>query len=154
MSSDPNQEQDPQQQEQMREYVEQLRSAEPAEIVAQAFTMLGTGAEVKLGQPDARVLIDAIDGLVTGVEGNVPQQLLDGMRSGVSQLQQAQVQAEAQAGGGAAPQPQHPPAGSPQPSPGGPAGGQGGPAGGQQGEDQSMTDRLWVPGRDQPPPAR
>lgn len=134
------------QEEQLREYVDQLRAADPAEIVAQAFTMLGTGAEVKLGRPDARVLIDALGGLVSAVEGRVPQQLMDGMRSGVAQLQQAQVQAEAapeeppgDGGEGTAPPPgESQAAGAPPPQ-------------APQAEDQRHTDRLWIPGRDQPP---
>lgn len=164
MSSDP-QDLDPQQQEQMRQYVEQLRSAEPAEILAQAFTMLGTGAEVKLGRPDARVLIDAIAALVDAIDGRVPQQLLDGMRNGLVQLQQAQVQAESEAGAEQQPSAPQEPATPPQDSAppgeagqgGGPGtpGGQGAAGSGSAGQSQSgrMTDRLWVPGRGQPPQA-
>lgn len=165
MSSDP-QYADAQQQEQMRQYVEQLRAADPSEIVAQAFTMLGTGAEVKIGRPDARVLIDAASGLVAAVEDHMPQQLRDGLRNGLAQLQQAQVQAEGQAEGGAAGAEGGAEAGSAAPGagagdagqggqPGAGAGGagQGGQPGAQPGGGQRMTDRLWVPGRDQPPPA-
>ncbi len=137
MSSDPSGA-DAQQQEQMREYVEQLRAAQPEEIVAQAFTMLGTGAEVKLGRPDARVLIDAVSGLVEAVAGQLSDELVSGMRDGVSQLQQAHVQAESQAG--AEPAPEAPRGGQP-PQPGAEQ-----PS--QQGQDESMTERLWVPGRD------
>lgn len=156
MSSDPR-EADPQQQEQMREYVEQLRSADPSEIVAQAFTMLGTGAEVKLGQPDARVLIDALAGMVGAIEERVPDELASGMRNGLTQLQQAQVQAESQASA------QQPGAGEPQAAPSAgrgdsaeqaQPGGQARPGGQPQPEESSMTDRLWVPGRDAPPSGR
>jgi len=135
----------------LRAYVDQLRRAEPAEIVLQAFTMIGTGAEAKLGRPDARVLIDALAGMVAGVGDHLGSQLTAGMRSGVQQLQMLQVEAERQA-----PQPsseagQHqpvaePPAPAPPPRPA-PAAASGGRAsGGQQGEP--MTDRLWIPGRD------
>lgn len=153
MSSGP-QDLDPQQQEQMRQYVEQLRAAEPAEIVAQAFTMLGTAAEVKLGRPDARLLIDAIGALVDVSDGRVPQQLMDGMRNGLVQLQQAQVQAEGEQGA------EEQAAGGPEeaaptqgPGQGAAPGGAQGAQGGGQSQSGRMTDRLWVPGRDEPPQA-
>jgi hypothetical protein len=145
---------DAEQQEQMRQYVEQLRAADPAEIVAQAFTMLGTGAEVKIGRPDARVLIDALGGLVGGAEGRVPPQLLDGMRNGLTQLQQAQVAAEREQS-----EPAPPASGAGRPAAadgaaGGPAaGGQAPSSGGTAQDDESMTDRLWIPGRGGQPPS-
>lgn len=143
--------------EQMRAYIEQLRAADPSEIIAQAFTLLGTGGEVKLGRPDARVLIDAAAALVEATAGRLPAELHEGMRAGVTQLQTAQVQAEREAGahadasgreeaagtkGDAAQgQPSPPPSAPPSAAPRAPQ--QGG-----QPSDGSMTDRLWVPGRD------
>ncbi len=156
--SDPSQQQGQPNQEEMRAYVEQLRAADPSEIVAQAFTMLGTGAEVKLGRSDARLLIDAAAALVSAVADRVPDQLREGMESGIAQLQQAQVQAEQQAGPETPETPQAPGAGAAgaggaSAAPGGPGGAQQQPgqAGQSGGDDRKMTDRLWVPGRDQPP---
>lgn len=144
---------DAQQQEQMRQYVEQLRAADPAEIVAQAFTMLATGAEVKLGRPDARVLIDSLSGLAGAAESRVPEQLARGMQDAVAQLQQAQVAAERQAE--AAQESASAETGVPDEGQGGEAGGAAGAATGQdpsdalgRDDDQRMTDRLWIPGRD------
>ncbi len=143
--------------EELRAYLEQLRDADVVEIVAQAYSMMATGAEVKLGRPDARLLIDALAGLVQATAERLPEQLGQGMRSGLSQLQMAQVQAEGQAGSG---QPSDAPAGGEPERAGGPPGEAGARPGGQPGEqptqrpggapgEQSMTDRLWIPGRGQ-----
>lgn len=139
--------------EQMRAYLEQLREADAAGLVAEAFNLLATGAQVKLGRPDARPLIDGLAGMVQGVAGTLPPQLAQQMEQGVAQLKMAQVEAEREVAastpageGDAADQSggQSPPAAAAQPSasPGGP------------GANQRMTDRLWVPGRDPRPPGR
>lgn len=137
-------------QEELKAYMERLREADPREILAQAFTMLGTGAEVKLGRPDARLLIDAMAALTQVVGGRVSDDLARGMHNGVAQLQMAQVQMEGQAG--------HPEGGGDEgqsaeraeeaePSqPGTP------PRQGSEAQQESMTDRLWIPGRDPGPP--
>ena len=83
--------------EELQAYVEQLRATDPRDIVAQAFSMLGTSAEVKLGQRDARVLIDAMAGLLAGAGPHVPQ-LAPQMEQYVGQLKMAQVQMEAEQG--------------------------------------------------------
>ncbi len=132
--------------EELQAYLEQLRGADPAEILAQAYTVLGTGAEVKLGRRDARVLIDAMSALAEAAAGAVDDDLTTRMRNGVVQLQTAQVQAERQGAGEAGQDAQQPPqphaesSGSAQPSATPPPGGQR--------EDKSATDRLWIPGRE------
>jgi hypothetical protein len=138
-------------QEEMRAYLEQLRAADPVGLLAEAFNLLATGAQVKLGRPDARVLIDAMAGMVQAAGAQVPGEVSKQMNEGIAQLQMAQVQAEKEAGaaeGEPAAEGQAAQEGAPQPSsaPSGPAGGTAG-AGGQR-----MTDRLWVPGRDPKPP--
>ncbi len=137
--SDPSQQGQPSQEE-MQAYIEQLRAADPSEIIAQAFTMLGTGAELKLGRPDARVLIDAVAALVDTVGDRVSDELRSGMESGLAQLQQAQVQAEQQAGEAASDAaPSEPAAEAPPASP---------PPSQSPGQGGKSSDRLWVPGRD------
>jgi hypothetical protein len=149
-------------QEELTAYLERLREAEASEILVQAFTMLGTGAEVKLGRPDARLLIDSMAAVAQVVSNRVPEDLAKGMQNGVVQLQMAQVQAERQAAqqegaqaedvsglsgerpAGQAEQTPPPTTGqrpttAPQPGPG-------------QQREQNMTDRLWIPGRDPGPP--
>ncbi len=136
--------------EQLRAYLQQLRGADVAEVVAQAFSVLGTGAEVKLGRPDARVLIDALGSLLDTTGPHLPDEVTGQMRDGLSQLQMAQVEAEREAGGQASPEGQPPPAGQARTEGGGrpeEGGGQATDRGGGR-----MTDRLWIPGRDQPPP--
>ena len=145
--------------EQMRAYLEQLRDADAAGLLAEAFNLLATGAQVKLGRPDARALIDGLAGLVEGASPALPAQLAAQMQQGIAQLQMAQVEAErevaAQAeGAGAGEQASGEQdadadassATQPPPAPPG-AGGPPGPPPGQR-----MTDRLWVPGRDPRPP--
>jgi hypothetical protein len=146
--------------EELRAYLEQLREADATEILVQAYTMLGTGAEVKLGRPDARVLIDAMTGLASAVGPRLGE-LGQRMQAGVQQLQLAQVEAERQAatpqnqpGPEPATEPAQPQTGQQSPPPGRP-GGDGGAAGaGGGGGQQRMTDRLWIPGRDPGPRPR
>lgn len=144
--------------EELRAYLEQLRGADPAEVLVQAYRMLGTGAEVKLGRPDARLIIDAMNGMVSAVDGRVQAELVKQMQDGITQLQLAQVEAEKEAGsqGAATDQPAGAGGSAQAPGQGGAAQGQGGPAPpGGQGQQppaapggQRMTDRLWIPGRD------
>lgn len=135
----------------MRAYLEQLREADAAGLVAEAFNLLATGAQVKLGRPDARALIDSLAGMVQAAASVLPPQLVEQMNSGIGQLQLAQVQAERDAaasqqgaaGDESAEQAGDASSGTAPPttsSPGGNAG------------SQRMTDRLWVPGRDPRPP--
>lgn len=149
-------------QEELQAYLQQMQAAEPAEIVAQAFQILAMGAEVKIGRSEARVLIDSLAGLTQAAQSRLPDDLSTGMQNAVRQLQMAQVQAEQAQGGQAeeraesgmgagGPAAGHPgqrqPAGDPQPPGQQPPPQQGAQQqGGQQGE-QSMTDRLWIPGR-------
>lgn len=152
--SDPSQQQGQPSEEELQAYLEQLREAEPSEVLAQAYTMLGTGAEVKLGRSDARVLIDAMAALVDATGDRLQDDLAERMRNGVAQLQNAQFQLEQQSGE----TPQQPPqTTAPQPPPQAPGQGQPGAAqpgqqpgsGPQKGQqDESKTSRLWVPGRD------
>lgn len=143
--------------EELRAYMDQLRSAPVEEVVAQAFSMLAAAAEAKLGEPDARVLIDGIAGLTQATAGKLSQ-LGTQMSQGVSQLQAAQVQLEgrreqpdggdAESGGQTA--------GADERTAGQAAGSDasGQPSQPQQPEER-MTDRLWVPGRGEPrPPTR
>lgn len=124
---------------QMREYLESLRAAQPVEIIVQSFGILATASEVKLGQPDARTLIDGMAALLEATAAEMPDEIVQRMRQTVSQLQLAQVQVEQEAAGQADagdPAAEDAPAEAPpsaQP--------------GQQ-EQADVTSRLWIPGRD------
>ncbi|MEE8603449.1 hypothetical protein [Euzebya tangerina] len=82
-------------QEEIEAYYAQLREAPLHELLVQAIGMLATGAEAKLGRPDARILIDSMGALVqigAGKLGEAEGQL----QTAVAQLQMAQVQVEQQ----------------------------------------------------------
>lgn len=141
--------------EEIRAYLAQLRQTDATEIIAQAFSVLASGAEVKLGRRDARLLIDAAAGVAEGAGERIDPRIRQQMDEALSQLRLAQVDAEKQlaqmraegqipddeAGDIAA-----------EAGEGSPAEGEGAPTepaqeapGGRQG--QSPTDRLWIPGR-------
>jgi hypothetical protein len=140
----------------LRAYLERLRAHDAAELLAEAYNLLGTAAQVKLGRPDARVLIDAMAAVVESTAGRVADNLHTQMRDGVNQLKVAQVQAErevvtgAQAQGGA--EQGQPPGGEPGQAPAAGAPSRSAPGGQQAGQqpDQRLTDRLWIPGREPP----
>jgi hypothetical protein len=125
--------------EELRAYLESLRAAQPVEIVVQAFGILATASEVKLGRPDARVLIDGMTALLDATAAHLPPEIATRMRETISQLQTAQVQMEreaATAGAGAGPQD----AGQTDA-----AAATETPA--AQGDQESVTSKLWIPGR-------
>lgn len=126
--------------EELQAYLAQMREADPAELVAQAFQILAMGAEVKIGRPDARVLIDALVAVVDATKGRVQAQLTTGMTNAVRQLQMAQVQAERE--GSSAGEPAAEDTAGDARQPGAPS-----QPGAQQGDEQRRTDRLWIPGR-------
>lgn len=126
--------------EEMRAYLESLRAAQPVEIVVQSFGILATAAEVKLGQPDARVLIDGMGALLEATAGKMPDEIVDRMRETVRQLQLAQVQAERAGAGDAAPAGEAPAADEQQ-------AGQAPPQQPRQPQSDAAS-RLWIPGRD------
>ncbi|MGH8896820.1 MAG: hypothetical protein ACRDZ4_07320 [Egibacteraceae bacterium] len=142
--------------EELRAYFAQLREAPVADMLGQAYAMLGSWAEAKLGRPDARPLIDALNALVQGAGAGLPDDLARRMRDGIAQLQMAQVQAEQQLANErkaqaidqqAAPNPASR-------SPGDPPKTQQPPSSGADEGAQRLTDRLWIPGRDPRPPPR
>ena len=132
-------------QEELQAYVEQLRSAPASDLVVQAWSMLGTGAEVKLGEADARVLIDAMAAIAQSVGARLPDGVGERMQAGVAQLQTAQVQAERERSDPAPASPPPPDAAAPKQAAG--TGQQAEQAGSAPQADRA-TDRLWIPGRD------
>lgn len=138
--------------EELRQYLMELRQADPAEFLMQAVNILVTGAQAKIGMPDGRLLIDAMAGVVGATQDRLPAELGEALRNAVVQLQTAQVQAEREL---AAMQ------GQPVPSAeqGGTAAAEDAPAPGAaqpavSEPQKKMTDRLWVPGKGAPPPIR
>jgi|SRR5918998_2492528 hypothetical protein len=132
--------------EELLAYVAQLREVPVADMLGQAYTMLGSWAEAKLGRRDARPLIDAMSGLVQGAGSGLPEDLADRMRRGIGQLQLAQVEAEQQLAAEQQATPDQPASQPPHDRPTEQA-----PSPGAGQDDQRLTDRLWIPGRDPKP---
>lgn len=130
----------------MQEMLAQMREAPAEQVLVEVINALLQASQVKLGRPDARLLIDAVAAMADAVQGRADASLLDQVGQAVTQLRLAQVEAEggdgsaqvdgsAQADGGdegAPPPPADGPSATPADAP--PA------AGGQ-------PSRLWVPGR-------
>lgn len=134
--------------EEMRAYLENLREAQPVEIVVQAFGLLATASEVKLGRIDARVLIDGMAALLEATAERMPDEIVDRMQQTVAQLQMAQVQAERDlAATGAGQQDAGAVDEGAEPSAEQPPGAQQAPPQ-QQPQREDVTNRLWIPGRD------
>jgi hypothetical protein len=124
--------------EEVRAYLAQLRQANVVEIIAQAFSVLVSGAEVKLGRRDARLLIDVTTGLVDAARPGLDKEIAEQMDAALNQLRLAQVDAEKKLQEmreeGKIPEEEgedEAPASAAQPPP----------------SESSAASRLWIPGR-------
>lgn len=122
--------------EQVRAYLSELREADATDIVVQAVSLLLNGAQVKLGRPDARMLVDAAGGLLESAGPRLGERLTKELRGVLSQLRVAQVEAEQEegeegqpAGGGERATPRRPPEGGEE----------------EAGEADRTSSRLWTP---------
>lgn len=156
--------------EEVRQYLAQMRSAPVEQVVAEVLQGLLNAAQVKLGRRDARLLLDA----AADVAGRAGPHLSDDLRrqldDALTQLRMGQVQAEEEVAGsghdepndlvptdptsgssGTGPDPGAAPATSPGSTggPGGPSGppGTGAPPPAGGGPGGSPLDKLWIPGR-------
>lgn len=136
--------------EQVRAYLSELRDADVGDIVAQVLSTLLNGAQVKLGRPDARVLIDTAAAVVDRVGPRLDDSFTSEVSSILSQLRVAQVEAEKKAGAAAGEDQDEPAdAGTAQQQTGDEP--RRGAARQPQQEDRSSTEagqggsRLWVP---------
>lgn len=82
--------------EEMRALAAQLRHADAAEVVAQAFSMLIQGAQFKLGRRDGRMLIDLAASIAESAGDRIDPRLRQQMDQALGQLRVAQVDAEKQ----------------------------------------------------------
>jgi hypothetical protein len=120
----------------------QMREAPAEQVLVEVINVLLQAVQVKLGRPDARLLLDAVAAVTDTVRGRADAQLIDQVVQAVTRLRLAQVEAEAEApaptagpsGGPAPTAPPGPPPASSQGAAQNPPAGQGG-------------SRLWVPGR-------
>ena len=83
-------------QEQMRQYLAQLRGAPVTAVVAQALQLLLDAAQVKLGRRDARLVLDLVSLLKDQARTYLDPQLVEQLDQAVPQLQMGQVEAEGQ----------------------------------------------------------
>jgi ribosomal protein L29 len=80
--------------EELRQYLGEMRQAHVGEIVAQVVSALLNGAQVKLGRRDARLLIDLAAAVNDQAGPYLEQRFEDEVTQVLSQLRMAQVEAE------------------------------------------------------------
>ncbi len=126
----------------------QMREAPAEQVLVEVINGLLQAVQVKLGRPDARLLLDAVAAVADSVRGRADAKLIDQVAGAVAQLRLAQVEAE---GGAGAPTRQEPadPEAPATGTPGTTSRGPGKPdAPGQPGAPGAPgASRLWVPGR-------
>jgi hypothetical protein len=116
----------------VRAMLAEMREAPAEQVLAEVASVLLQAAQVKIGRPDARVLLDAVAAVATAIEGRAQDGLVGQVQNAVTQLRLAQVEAERELG--IAPPPDRP--ATPAPAAGAPGAASARPA-----------PRLWVPGR-------
>jgi hypothetical protein len=120
----------------------QMREAPAEQVLVEVVNVLLQAAQVKLGRPDARLLIDTVAAVAQAAAGRADAALLGQVGEAVTQLRLAQVEAE-----GSAPAT----AGTPGPAPASGAGPSAPPSAvppsATAPEPPSAGSRLWVPGR-------
>ena len=126
-----------------------MREAPAEQVIVEVVNVLIQAAQVKLGRPDARLLIDAVAAVAHAAAGRADEALLTQVGQAVTQLRMAQVEAERAEGGTSTPPsadatgPEGTAPGSARiPTPGAPAPG----APGTQGTQGTQRSRLWTPG--------
>ncbi len=124
--------------EEVREYLSQLRDAPVEQVVAEVCSALLNAAQVKLGRSDGRLLLDLAGTVTEQARDQLPDELTTQLDDVLSKLRMAQVEAERE-GAGAGDQGTASPGDIEGPSPAG--GNDDPPTGGGSGSG------LWVPGR-------
>jgi len=119
----------------------QMREAPAEQVLVEVINALLQAVQVKLGRPDARILLDAVAAMAESVRGRADAQLVDQVAGAVTQLRLAQVEAE-----GAAADPSDAAVGRPSDAPAADSAAQRTPQPGSQ-PGPPAGSRLWVPGR-------
>ena len=125
----------------MEQILAQMREAPAEQVLVEVVNVLLQAAQVKLGRPDARLLIDAVAAVAQAAAGRADETLLSQVGQAVTQLRLAQVEAEG--GSAEAGQPAPDGAGAPMSPPPTPAAPPQAPPPGPSGPQRS---RLWTPG--------
>jgi hypothetical protein len=130
--------------EDVREYVQRLRSLPVEQVISDVMFSLLNAAQVKLGRRDARLLIDVTAVALAHVRPYLPGELTTQIDQVLGQLRLSQVSAEGRAGPAGEPEendleraPTPPPSGATQPPAGPTVQPPAGPG----------ASKLWVPGR-------
>jgi hypothetical protein len=128
----------------IREYLAQLRGAPAAQVVSEVLYGLLNAAQAKLGRHDGRLMIDLSGLILDHARPFLPSDQLAPLDQVLSQLRLGQVQAEQEVAAKGAAEPNDLPAA---PSP--PAAGPAAPSTSQLGEQpgQRPASKLWVPGQ-------
>lgn len=121
----------------LEQMLAQMREAPAEQVIVEVVNVLLQAAQVKLGRPDARLLIDAVAAVAQAAAGRADEALLGQVGEAVTQLRLAQVEAEGGAAPSAAAEPGAVPS-APAASP---------PAPDQASQPPAAGSRLWVPGR-------
>lgn len=129
--------------EEIRAYLAQMRQADIGEILAQGLSVLLSGAQVKLGRRDGRVLLDAVAAAVDAARPHLDKGLSAEFDSALSQLRIAQVEAEQELARRAGGEEQAAGAGSPEQQQATDA--HAPPQAAQPQSEQPGGSRLWVP---------
>jgi hypothetical protein len=141
----------------LRAMVAEMRQAPAEQVVVEVVNVLLQAVQVKLGRPDARLLIDIAAAVADTATGRLDASLVDQVQRALAQLRLAQVEAEAP--GSAAPDGpavaagEDPPPGSVPATPGGDGSRSaramtgGTPSAVGADPRQAGASRLWVPGR-------
>ena len=123
----------------LQQMLAQMREAPAEQVLVEVVNVLLQAAQVKLGRPDARLLIDAVAAVAQVAAGRADEALLGQVGQAVTQLRMAQVEAE---GGEVGAAPSHSPYGE-APAPSAPPGSAPAAPGGPEAPQRS---RLWTPG--------
>lgn len=125
----------------------QMREAPAEQVLVEVVNVLLQAAQVKLGRPDARLLIDTVAAIAQAAAGRADAALLGQVGEAVTQLRLAQVEAEGGASAPAAPVRAAGPAAGHPAGPGGPAAAPRAAPDMPAPEAPPAGSRLWVPGR-------
>lgn len=88
--------------EEIRQYLGQLRSAPVDQVLAEVSSALVNAAQVKLGRQDARVLLDAVGAIADATRDRVDAELTTQLDDVLSKLRMAQVEGEREVASAAA----------------------------------------------------
>lgn len=82
----------------LQQMLAEMREAPAEQVLVEVVNLLLQAAQVKLGRPDARVLIDAVAAVADAAAGRADPGLLGQLSQAVTRIRMAQVEAEGASG--------------------------------------------------------